>query len=170
MTQEQINSMLSRVDQLGNGDKALLRRNAAVHYERTDFRAAGAFLRLLTPDTPAYEEAPLFAAVCIRCLWKTPGSGQAFPTTVATLKRQRGESETVEKRFLSLLDEPLSVDSLFSIKLYRLSHMLCAAGIEPDWPGLCADLIHWNHPERFVQRRWMRTYFHVPDDSAKENE
>lgn len=175
MKAEQIKSFLEKLDKLGSGEKALFRRNAAAHYERADFHAAGAFARLLPPDTPSYEEAPLFSAVCVRCLWKTPGGGLPFPAAVSMLKRQQGDSETVEKRFLSLLDESLNEESLFCIKFYRLSHMLCAAGIGVDWESLCGDLLRWNRAERYVQRQWMRTYFHVPaqetdGETTKKNE
>ncbi len=171
MKPEAIKLVLERLDGLGNGEKALLRRNAATPYERADFRAAGIFLRLLPKDTPTYEEAPLFTALCVRCMWKSTGSGKEFPTAVAVLKKEMKDSETVEKRFLSLLDESFSADSLFCIKLFRLSHMLCAANINVDWEKLCVDFTKWNHPERYIQRDWMRKYCYIPaDDIAEEND
>lgn len=171
MKPEEIKLVMERLDGLGSGEKALLRRNAATPYERADFRAAGIFLRLLPKDTPIYEEAPLFTALCLRCMWKSPGGGKEFPSAVAALKKEMKDSDTVEKRFLSLLDEPFSADSLFCIKLFRLSHMLCAAGINIDWEKLCADLTKWNHPERYIQRDWMRKYCYVPaEGTAEEND
>lgn len=164
MTPERISEMLKAADGLDSGAKAQLRRNAHKHFENADYKAMGVFLRIIPPDTPRYEQAPLFAAVCNRCLWKDPRKGKAFPDALAQLK-----SDTVEKRFMSLLDEPMEADGLFSIKLYRLCHMLSAEGINVDWDGLCGDLTKWGSQERYIQRRWMRSYFSVHDDDTDNN-
>lgn len=169
MTPERISEMLMAVDGLDNGAKAQLRRNAHKHFENADYKAMGIFLRIIPPDTPRYEQAPLFAAVCNRCLWKDPRKGMAFPDALALLKSKKNGSDTIEKRFMSLLDEPMEADGLFSIKLYRLCHMLSAEGINIDWAVLCSDLTKWGNQERYIQRRWMRSYFSVHDDDTADN-
>ena len=167
MTSEGIKELLKAADGLESGEKAMLRRNAHKHLENADLTAMGIFIRLLPGETKRYEQAPLFAAVSNRGLWKEPNGGMKFQNAVAQLKKIKNDSDTVEKRFMSLLDEPLEKDSLFSIKLYRLCRMLSMEGVNVNWEEMCKDLTQWNSPERYIQRKWVREFCSLNDDETK---
>lgn len=185
MKKEQIKECLARMDKLGTGEFARLRRNASKPYEKADFRAIGIVLRLLPPEVKPWEEAPMFSALSLRSLWREPKESElTFAKAVAMLQKRReegesrpkdGESEkknmpTLEKRFLSLLDEPLSAEGLFQVKLYRLGHMMASQGLQIDWVQLASDFLKWNHPERYVQTSWAKDFYHVPKFEEPTND
>lgn len=157
MTEEKARMIFERLRALDTGERAKLRRAASVPYEQADLQTIGIFLRLLPPDTKQYDLPALFTAVTVSCLWKSEGKKRSFADAVFAMKCER-DSDTVEKRFLSLLDEALSADSLFHVKLYRLMRMLCVDGYDVDWPSFAADLTAWNHPDKYIQRLWINRY------------
>lgn len=166
MNKEQIRPWLDRLEQLDNGTKAVLRRNAHAFYDLADSAALGAFLRSLHGFQHHQNEEPaLFAVACCHCVWKTHHKGIGFAKAVKKL-----ESSTAENRFLSLLDEPMESHSLFAIKFYRLMHMLRANELHIDWERLTYDLLYWSHPDRFVQRNWAHEYFNAEIEKPNEEQ
>ncbi len=79
--------------------------------------------------------------------------GQNFPRVLAEIKRAR-ESESLEQRFLALLDA--DEDQI----AYRLrQNVRLASERSFDWVQFTKDLLNWFHPDRFVQVKWARDYF-----------
>ena len=76
-----------------------------------------------------------------------------FARVLAEVKQERA-SESLEQRFLALLDA--DEDQV----AYRLRQNVRLAGEQPfDWVRLTKDLLNWFHPDRFVQVSWARDYF-----------
>ncbi len=73
-------------------------------------------------------------------------------TTFGQIRGTEGEAgDSLEKRFVALLNahsEDLS---------NHLRHAVTLAGskeVSVNWAQLITDLRHWDHPDRFIQRRW----------------
>jgi len=65
-------------------------------------------------------------------------------------------SDSLEKRFVALLNA--DAEDLRN----HLRHAVSLAGskeVPVNWAQLLADLRHWDHPDRFVQRDWAEQYW-----------
>jgi len=69
--------------------------------------------------------------------------------------RSRG-NDSAERRFVALLNshrEDLPNHLRHAVSLLR-TH-----GVAVDWAQLIQDLRYWDHPDRFVQREWARSFW-----------
>jgi len=90
--------------------------------------------------------------------------GQPFARVLAEI-RQKRESESLEQRFLALLDA--DEDQI----AYRLrQNVRLLANMPFDWEKFIRDLLNWFHPDRYVQVRWARQYFGGLADGNEEKE
>lgn len=64
-----------------------------------------------------------------------------------------------EKRFTDLLDT--DIDDL-PYKLRQAVTLIARDGVGLDWVMLIKDLVHWDHPERCVQKEWARGFWSNP--------
>jgi CRISPR system Cascade subunit CasB len=74
-------------------------------------------------------------------------------------------SDSVEKRFVALLNcdrEELPAHLRHAVSLLR------SKGIALDWERLRQDMRSWDHPDRFVQRQWARTFWGRPAAPARD--
>lgn len=72
------------------------------------------------------------------------------------LCRRLGDTPSLERRFLSLLDS--HPDELGE----RLRHIVSLArskGLPIDYRRLLTDLCYWTNPDRYVQLHWARSYW-----------
>ncbi len=103
-------------------------------------------------------------------------------TFAATLRNLTGTNNDTElekhpltRRFRILLDADWSWDGTGGSLPFRLRQMARYA-IQKDahiaWDRLLKDLLRWNHPERYVQKRWARDYFapYLPADALAGSE
>ncbi len=65
-------------------------------------------------------------------------------------------SEGADRRFRTLLD--LSLEDLNS-PLTALIRQMKSRGIAIDYPQLLSDLRQWEHPDRYIQDQWARTFW-----------
>jgi CRISPR system Cascade subunit CasB len=80
------------------------------------------------------------------------------------------DGDPISRRLRILLDADLDV-SLGGTLPYRLRRLITLAlsrDARIDWAGLLTDLESWEHPDRFVQRRWARDFFTAPSDVADD--
>ena len=81
--------------------------------------------------------------------------------------RNASDSGSVERRFLDLLDADR--DAL-PHRLRQMVALMASNGIAPSWSELMRDLAAWDHPDRYVQQRWARSYYRsdaeTEDDEA----
>jgi CRISPR system Cascade subunit CasB len=82
---------------------------------------------------------------------KLTNFGASFARLQSKVKR-----ESIEKRFVALLD---SHEDDLSEHLRHAVSLLRSEDIPVDWVRLLKDLCHWNHEDRFVQRRWARAFW-----------
>lgn len=72
-------------------------------------------------------------------------------------------SEAVERRFSVLL---ASEDERLAHHLRQAVGQLASTGVEVDFGRLLDDLRYWEHPGRYVQRRWAASFWAPPSERA----
>ena len=91
--------------------------------------------------------------------------GRAFTELAQARKARRRDSDSLEKRFVALLNSHR--DDLPEHLRHAVS-LLAAEPVALDWRQLLDDVRHWSHPDRFVQRRWARDYWSAGVSTAAE--
>lgn len=158
--QRQIAAFVANLGRLDAAGRARLKRNAGrtlneahdvqrVFFQALPYEVAGRF----------FEEEIYFLVATLYPMAEPCGGGVSLGTTLRTTLRrvrQGRDSASLDRRFQSLLD---SDRDQLPFRL-RQAVRLAAASEQPiDWAQLLADLLVWEHPERYVQLRWARDYF-----------
>lgn len=167
---------VERLRKLPRADKAILKRNAgqALAHAR---QAYAVFYRLylagdIQPDNwQQRDEEAFFLAATLFGLNPDPESEQQghkkhpasdFGGTMKMLVTQGLSQQSAEKRMTALLDCPFDLGQERSELAYRLrqcTKLAASKDILMNWPQLLYDLQHWNHPDKYVQKRWARSFF-----------
>ena len=157
MQSEQIGSIperfVARLAALDPGDRARLKRNAGKTLaEARDVLAL--FYRLLPPGVAAGQEEAYFLVATLYPLASSGTRGDLG----ASLHRARTtfNGKGLDRRVEYLLDADASQ---LAFRLRRSIHFLASSRVGVNWTLLLSDLLAWNHPERFVQHKWARSYF-----------
>lgn len=152
-----ITQFIERLKGLDPGDRARLKRNAGNSLEEAR-QATGLFFRLLPPTVNRYHEPWYFLVATLYPLAEPGQTGNlGHALHLARQKRTQGGAG-FDRRFEVLLDAD---DDQVSFRLRQIVRLLHSAEIPIDWPQLLQDLIRWNHPKRFVQESWARSYYAV---------
>jgi CRISPR system Cascade subunit CasB len=80
--------------------------------------------------------------------------------------RSASDSGSIERRFLDLLDADR--DAL-PHRLRQMVALMASKSITPAWSELIRDLAAWDHPDRYVQQRWARSFYRS-DAEADDDE
>ncbi|MBR2527296.1 MAG: type I-E CRISPR-associated protein Cse2/CasB [Blautia sp.] len=149
-----------RLNSLGTGERAALKRSAGTMIQSADGRALKAFYRCM-PSTGGLYEDRWFAIACLRCLWDAgEEQGEPFEAMISSLIRSDELSESISHRVSTLLDTRWDQDGFMLTKLSRLGKMLRQkSGEIPDFPGLLDDLVYWDSDTQAVQRKWAQAMF-----------
>ena len=146
---------------LDSGGRSALKRDAGVMMGGST-RATEAFYQALnsTPKSREQEEQ-WYACLCMECMWK-PENHPATIRFEELLRRMYQSSETsdsIKRRIITVLDTPWSSDGYLLGKLSNFARLMYSknSSVMPDFSALADDLSNWNHPDKYVQRRWIRT-------------
>jgi len=154
---------VSRLARLDPGDRARLKRNAGKTLaEARDVLAL--FYSLLPPGvTPAQEWSYFLVATLYPLTGSTSGSDLG-----AALRRARTafNAKGLDRRMEYLLDAD---SAQLPFRLRQAVRFLASNRVRVDWPLLLRNLLAWNHPDRYVQQRWARSYFAGTTTSTKED-
>lgn len=161
-----IEDFLASIIGLLSGDRAALKRSAGTTLIRATGQAMTAFYKVLPNGVSPFQEDKWYAVACIAALWKDAKAGQPFEKCLKILG-----TEGIERRVKSILDDNWDEDGMLNLKLFRLAKMMYSNGLQPDFSMLLKDLINWNHPNRFAQKKWARVYFSGVelDENIKED-
>ena len=154
------------LDKLSTGDRSVLKRCAG-EMLRDQVKAIEVFYRGLIVF-PKKSESQWFACMCMDCLWNsTSQSVKPFEEMLRDLYNNKNTSPSMRKRIVALLDIPWSEDGYLLGKLAGFAHMFRSANnaAKPDFNKLADDLSSWNHPDRFVQRKWIRVICRESDEN-----
>ena len=142
-----------RLEALGPGDRARLKRCSGRSMgESTE--VLGLFFRLIGPGVAPWQEETLFLVATLFPLAEPAQIGSLG----ASLARARTASNAsgLDRRVERLLDAD---DAQLPFRLRQAIHLLHSQRVGVEWSRLAADLLQWNHPDRYVQKEWARAYF-----------
>lgn len=168
-TKDSADWFIERVEKLGRGELAQLRRAAG---DRLSDRSELLWFTGLTrsPETEAVD----FLVATLLAQYKTvdiqAGKHRRSGNFGAAWKRAIGPnpSESIRRRFHILLNSDLLPNGSGDLP-YRLRQMVryaAAKDVGLDWPQLLRDLKRWPYPEKRPQKEWARAFFANFSESA----
>jgi CRISPR system Cascade subunit CasB len=98
---------------------------------------------------------------------RSKSDAESFGTTFRRVYLERGESPSIEKRFLTLLDS--DVEQLQE----RLRHaitLIRSEGYAVNYEMLLGHLLAWRQDTRWVQQRWARDFYKPTENSTTNPE
>ena len=161
MTENQ-KRFFDRLNHLGTGERAALRREAGIMLHDADGTAMTVFYRCLPPTVDSWQESKWFAVACLSCLWDAGETdGTPLEQIIADLLRSDDLSDSTAHRVEILLDTRWDNDGYMLTKLGRLVKLIRQKSDRKalDFSTLLDDLIRWNSNSQTVQRKWARAIF-----------
>lgn len=157
---ETIAKFITRLEELDVGGRARLRRNAGMSLGEVR-SAMGLFYRLLPPRVSESHQEKYFMVATLFPLCESTGAGTETkgPRNLgATLKSARDDNyrNGLDRRMEALLE---SDSEQLRFRLRQAVRFARSARVPVDWGQLLSDVLDWDHPEKFVQRRWAEAYF-----------
>lgn len=149
-------TFIERLHQLSTGERAILKRSCGIRLNDADAKAFGAFYKVLPHGVSEWQEARWFCVAGLTCLWQ-PDDEKGIPIEKA-MNKIKDISDSFENRVVSLLDSEWDEDGRMDLKLYRMVKLLKQKNVTIDMVSLLKDLSSWNHPNRFVQKKWARAF------------
>lgn len=165
MTDDRAAEFVQTLADLERGDLARLKRNAGETIGSAR-GVAGLFYSML-PDGVAggrAEETYFLVATLygLNCKYQHTGD---FGTTMARIKAESG-SASIDRRMGILLDSEFGlVDERrpgggeLAYRLRQLVKLAAGKRVGVEWPLLLRHLTDWNHPDRWVRKRWAQSYY-----------
>lgn len=161
------------LSRLSAGERSALKRSAGTMLSAAGASAVEAFYRGLLPGVRRYEESACFAAMCMQCLWREDDASKTRPLSemLRSIYRNPEATESSRKKCTAFLDLSWDEDGFLLGKICSLVRGMRAdnASISPDFDELAEDLTRWNHPDRYIQRKWLRMIC-SNDEEEKEEE
>jgi CRISPR system Cascade subunit CasB len=163
-------SFLRRLGRLDPGGLAQLRRCAGQPLAKAR-GGANVFFALLPPSIERVREQERYFLVATLYALTTRGgeharqsNGMSVGTALGRLRQAQlvatglrpDTRVSLDRRFATLCDA--DADQL-PFRLRQIVRLLYAQSQTLDWERLLRDLAGWEHPEHWVQQRWMREYY-----------
>ena len=158
---EKSGEFFSRLAGCATGERAVLRRNCGKLLKDADGQAVAVFYRNLPFGVPEWQEDRWFAAACFSCLW---GDGETPAALEDIFRDMKESSDSTEHRLAALLDMEWDGDGFLLGKLCRIIKMAKSKGYAVDCEKLLGDLVNWNSPKRYVQKKWARAMYIKNDE------
>ena len=157
---------------LSAGEKSALKRNAGIMMDHASMEAVEAFFRALPGNCAIGAEKVWFACLCMDCLWREEDHDQRrpFQELLRSIYQDKDASDSMRKRCTAFLDLPWSDDGFLLGKLCGLARIMRSGipGAKPDFELLADDLLHWNHRDHYIQRKWLGTICRVQKEDKEE--
>lgn len=148
-----IQTFIARLERLDAGERARLKRN--VGQSLAEARSVlGLFYRLLPPNVyPGVHE--LYFMVATLHPLAEGVHGRNFGATLRAA-RTPANGPGLDRRMEVLLDA--DTDQL-PFRLRQSVRLAQSNRRGVDWTMLLNDVLLWNHPDRWAQRRWAQSYY-----------
>jgi len=148
-----VTTFIERLGHLDTGELARLKRSAGQSLAEAR-GTLGLFYRLLPPGVPPGQEEDYFLLATLYPLAEAGGPDDLG----SSLRHARTERNArgLDRRVEILLDADTAQ---LRFRLRQAIAFLQSNRVPVNWTRLLEDLLYWTHPDRFVQRRWARSYF-----------
>ena len=142
-----------RLATLQAGDSASLRRCAGKPLAEAS-EALGLFYRILPHGVTPLQEETYFLVATLSTL----ADGGSVGDMGVLLSRARTDKNAkgLDRRIAIVLDAD---ESQLPFRLRQAVRYLRSSRVGVDWPLLLSDLLYWSHPDRFIQKKWARSYY-----------
>jgi CRISPR system Cascade subunit CasB len=122
----------------------------------------------LPPDVPPWREDAFYTVASLFALhpqgWPNERTGpRDFGASFAWLKSRASSDQAIDRRFQALL--ACHPDELREHLRHAIS-LFAANDVPVDWARLIGDIVNWRAEDRFVQRRWARSFWGQAADAA----
>ena len=162
------------LSRLSAGEKSALKRNAGIMMNAAGADAIEGFYRALTVRCSPYAESAWFAALCMQCLWREEDHPRIkpFQEMLRAIYQNADATESTRKKCTAFLDVSWDDDGFLLGKICSIIRRMRAddPSAMPDFEMLADDLSHWNHADRYIQRRWLGTICRREFNQEKEEE
>jgi CRISPR type I-E-associated protein CasB/Cse2 len=142
-----------RLEQLGPGERARLKRNAGRALAESR-NVMGLFFRLLPRNVPQYQEETYFLVATLFPLARKDGEGNLGHALYHA--RDPKYAQGLDRRVEVLLDADREQ---LPFRLRQAIRFIDSKRIPVNWPWLLQDLLAWDQPKHYVQEAWARAYF-----------
>lgn len=110
-------------------------------------------------NAPPSEEAAYYLIAALYAYHPQEGGVGDMGNHFWRARDPAGDTTALERRFMALLAaHPDDLD----FYLRQAVSYLKSKEVPVDWSQLLADVLAWGHPERYVQRRWARSFWGRP--------
>ena len=159
------------LSRLSAGERSALKRNAGIMMGAAGADAIEGFYRALAVPASRYAEEAWFSALCMQCLWREEDNPRVQPLAdlLRAVYQNPDATDSSRKKCTAFMDISWGEDGFLLGKICSLVRKMRAdnALVMPDFERLADDLTHWNHPDRYIQRKWLRT---ICGNNTQENE
>jgi CRISPR system Cascade subunit CasB len=144
---------ISLLQGLDPGDRARLKRNAGKTISEAH-DAMGLFYKLLPYGVSQSQEEFYFLVATLFPIAAKGNKGNFGDHLL--LAQSSKNSKGLDRRVEILLDADMIQ---LHFRLRQSVHFLQSCRVGINWVQLLEDLLQWNHPDRYIQTRWARSYF-----------
>ena len=170
--ERQLAEFIGKLAKLDDGDRALLKRNAGKTLAESHGVQLLFYSRIAPRGIPAWQEERYFLLATLYPLDKAqrlrdrraPDKETAEAPPVGRigsfghsfrLARTEQNKLGLDRRFARLLDA--TIEEL-PFHLRQSVARLTSDWLPIDWAQLTDDILRWDHPQRYVRRKWARDY------------
>jgi CRISPR system Cascade subunit CasB len=144
-----------RLGGLDPGEKARFKRNAGRTLAESR-NVLGLFFQVLPYGVPKSQEEIYFILATLFPLAEGGGKGNLGTSLYRARDPNRQENPGLDRRVEVLLD---ANREQLRFRLRQAIRYLESQRVTINWPQLLKDLLAWEHPKRYVQENWARSYF-----------
>ncbi|MHB1295321.1 MAG: type I-E CRISPR-associated protein Cse2/CasB [Anaerolineae bacterium] len=148
-----VSAFCERLVALDAGARARFRRCAGRSLAEAG-EALGLFYSLLPSGVKPYQEGTFFLVATLSAL--ADGGGVGDLGMLLARARTPKNAKGLDRRIATILDAD---ESQLPFRLRQAVRYLRSSRVAVDWPLLLNDLLYWQHPDRFVQKQWARSYY-----------
>lgn len=158
-TEQRIAPFIANLNKLDAGGKARLKRSAGKPLDEAN-HSLGLFYGLLPhAGVSTWQEPKYWLIATLYPLADATNQGSFGDA----LQRARSAKykKGLDRRVEALLD---SDETQLAYRLGQAVRFLRSHRISINWQSLLEDLLQWEHPSRFVQKKWAKAYFSLPSE------
>lgn len=161
---QRIPTFIENLTRLDAGGKARLKRSAGRSLDEANHNLALFYSLLPKPGVPVSQEPNYWLVATLYPLADAATAG----TFGAALYRARATANAkgLDRRVEVLLD---SDSAQLAYRLGQAVRFLHSNRVPVNWQGLLEDLLQWEHPSHFVQKKWAKDYFGATSRPATAN-
>ncbi len=112
--------------------------------------------RVPDEDRGTSRESAYYLVAALYALQPASTDTGNFGAHMKQVADKRNDNEAAERRFTILLNSPLED---LATPLRQSVMMLKQLELPVNWMALFADLLHWGHPKKTVQRAWANSFW-----------